>query len=150
MPLPASPLHFAIVNGPNLNLLGKRQPEWYGHINFELYVTTLQHNFPELNLSYAQFNNEGDLISYLQKQGFSADGIILNPAGYTHTSIALADTVAAIETPVIEVHLSNTFARETFRHRSFTAPHCKGVIIGCGLNGYWLAIQQLLHLTAKS
>ncbi|MBU3661885.1 MAG: type II 3-dehydroquinate dehydratase [Bacteroidetes bacterium] len=133
-----------IINGPNLNLLGKREPEIYGSQGFEEYLPTLKANFPNLEIDYFQSNIEGEIINSIQEAGFTYDGIILNAGAYTHTSVAIGDAVAAISTPVIEVHISNVFAREPFRHHSFIAPHAKGVLAGFGLKGYQLAI-QLLH-----
>jgi 3-dehydroquinate dehydratase-2 len=129
-----------IINGPNLNLLGKREPEIYGAQGFDDYLSTLSQAFPEYELIYAQTNVEGVLINLLHEHGFSADGIVLNAGAYTHTSVGIGDAVRAIETPVVEVHISNTFAREDFRHRSFIAPHAAGVIVGFGLKAYDLAL----------
>lgn len=133
-----------IINGPNLNLLGKREPEIYGSQNFESYLSELKTKFPSVELSYFQSNIEGELISKIQDVGFSYDGIIINAAAYTHTSIGIGDAIKAISTPVIEVHISNTFSRETFRHESFISPNAHGVIIGFGLKSYELALQALL------
>lgn len=133
-----------IINGPNLNLLGKRESHIYGAESFDSYLSKLQAAFPDVQLTYFQSNWEGALIDKLHETGFSAHGIILNPGAYTHTSVALSDAIAAITAPVIEVHISNTFARESFRHQSFTAAKAKGVIIGLGLHGYRLAIEFLL------
>jgi 3-dehydroquinate dehydratase-2 len=129
-----------IINGPNLNLLGKREPEIYGNSSFEDYFETLKSKFPQMELDYFQSNIEGELITKIQEVGFSFDGIILNAAAYTHTSIGIADAVKAIETPVIEVHISNTFSRENYRHQSFIAPNAQGVVIGFGLKSYDLAL----------
>jgi 3-dehydroquinate dehydratase-2 len=135
-----------IINGPNLNLLGKREPEVYGNETFEEYFNQLQSKYPSIDLSYYQSNIEGELINKIQEVGFSYDGIILNAAAYTHTSIGIGDAVKAITSPTIEVHISNTFSRETFRHQSFISPNAKGVIIGFGLKSYELALQSfLLH-----
>jgi 3-dehydroquinate dehydratase-2 len=131
-----------IINGPNLNLLGTREPEVYGSESFESYFETLQNQFNTMQLSYYQSNIEGELISKLQEVGFTFDGIIINAGAYTHTSIGIADAIKAITTPVVEVHISNTFSRETFRHQSFISPHSKGVIIGFGLKSYELALQS--------
>ena len=131
-----------IINGPNLNLLGKREPEVYGSESFESYFETLQNQFNSIELSYFQSNIEGELISKLQEVGFTYDGIIINAGAYTHTSIGIADAIKAITTPVVEVHISNTFSRETFRHQSFISPHAKGVIIGFGLKSYELALKS--------
>jgi 3-dehydroquinate dehydratase-2 len=133
-----------IINGPNLNLLGKREPEVYGNETFEEYFNQLQSKYPSIDLSYYQSNIEGELISKIQEVGFSFDGIILNAAAYTHTSIGIGDAVKAITSPTIEVHISNTFSRETFRHQSFISPNAKGVIIGFGLKSYELALQHFL------
>ena len=137
-------MQLLIINGPNLNLLGKREPEIYGRQTFEEYFETLQMEFPEVTMHYFQSNHEGELIDKLHSAGFTYNGIIFNPGAFTHTSIALADAVAAIETPVVEVHISNTFARESFRHQSFTAPNCVGSIIGLGLKGYDLAVAYFM------
>jgi 3-dehydroquinate dehydratase-2 len=131
-----------IINGPNLNLLGKREPEVYGSESFESYFETLQNQFSTMQLTYYQSNIEGELISKLQEVGFTYDGIIINAGAYTHTSIGIADAIKAITTPVVEVHISNTFSRETFRHQSFISPHAKGVIIGFGLKSYELALKS--------
>ena len=131
-----------IINGPNLNLLGKREPEVYGSESFASYFETLENQFSTMQLSYYQSNIEGELISKLQEVGFTYDGIIINAGAYTHTSIGIADAIKAITTPVVEVHISNTFSRETFRHQSFISPHAKGVIIGFGLKSYALALQS--------
>jgi 3-dehydroquinate dehydratase-2 len=137
-------MNIIIINGPNLNLLGKREPEVYGNTSFESYFTQLQKEFPQATLSYYQSNVEGELINKLHEVGFDYDGIILNAGGYTHTSVALADAIAAIKTPVIEVHISNIFAREEFRHVSLLAKHCKGAISGFGLASYQLALSSFL------
>lgn len=138
-------MDIVIINGPNLNLLGKREPEIYGAASFEAYFETLQKDFPQAGLSYYQSNVEGELINKLQEVGFAADGIIFNAGGYTHTSVAIADAISAIETPVLEVHISNIHAREEFRHTSLIASKCKGSIIGLGLDGYRLALEHLLR-----
>lgn len=133
-----------IINGPNLNLLGKREPEVYGNQTFEDYFSKLQFEFKNIQLEYFQSNIEGEIIDKLQEVGFSYDGIILNAASYTHTSIGIGDAVKAIETQVIEVHISNTFRREDFRHQSFISSGAKGVILGFGLQSYSLAIHGFL------
>ena len=133
-----------IINGPNLNLLGKREEELYGNISFEDYFISLKEKFPKLILEYFQSNIEGEIINKLHEVGFLCDGIILNAAGYTHTSVAIADAVKSIQTPVVEVHISNILSRETFRHNSLIAPNCKGSIFGFGLKGYELAISSFL------
>lgn len=133
-----------IINGPNLNLLGKREPEVYGNETFESYFEKLQVQFPTVTLTYFQSNIEGEIISKLQETGFSFDGIVLNAGAYTHTSIGIGDAVKAIATPVVEVHISNTFSRESFRHQSYISPNAKGVIIGFGLESYELAIKSFI------
>ena len=133
-----------IINGPNLNLLGKREKSIYGEIPFEDYLDKLEAEFPEITFSYFQSNVEGEIINKLHDVGFSYDGIILNAGGYTHTSVSIADAVKSIETPVVEVHISNIFAREEFRHKSLTAPAAKGSIIGFGLDSYRLAVLSFL------
>ncbi|WP_299134134.1 type II 3-dehydroquinate dehydratase [uncultured Tenacibaculum sp.] len=133
-----------IINGPNLNLLGKREPTIYGDNSFDEFYESLQKKFTSLNLSYYQSNIEGELINKLHKVGFDYDGIILNAAAYTHTSVAIADAIKAINTPVIEVHISNVYSREEFRHKSYLAPNVKGIITGFGLQSYELAIQSFL------
>lgn len=137
-------MEIIIINGPNLNLLGKREPEIYGGRSFEDYLIELQQKFPGIKLSYYQSNIEGEIINKLHETGFSYTGIILNAGAYTHTSVAIGDAVKAIETPVIEVHISNTFSRETFRHQSYISPAAVGVIIGFGLKSYELAIQSFI------
>lgn len=135
--------HIYIINGPNLNLLGVREPDKYGNISFEIYLTKLKGCFSNnCNISYFQSNTEGEIIDKLHEVGFSADGIILNAGGYTHTSVAIADAITAITTPVIEVHISNVFAREEFRHHSYLSPVCKGTIAGFGLKSYELALHN--------
>ena len=133
-----------IINGPNLNLLGKREPEVYGSTTFEDYLAELQLRFKDVELEYFQSNIEGELIDKIQEVGFSYDGIILNAAAYTHTSVGIGDAVKAVESPVIEVHISNTFKREDFRHVSHISSGAKGVILGFGLQSYDLAIQSFL------
>jgi 3-dehydroquinate dehydratase-2 len=133
-----------IINGPNLNLLGKREPNIYGSLSFTEFFEAVKAKYPSVSLEYYQSNVEGELINKLQEVGFSYDGIILNAAAYTHTSVGIGDAVKAIETPVVEVHISNTFAREEFRHQSFISPNAKGVILGFGLQSYELAIQSFI------
>ncbi len=133
-----------IINGPNLNLLGKREPEIYGNQTFEDYLDILKSKFKTVTLDYFQSNIEGELIDKLQDVGFSYEGIILNAAAYTHTSVGIGDAVKAIKTPVVEVHISNTFSREEFRHQSYISPNAKGVILGFGLKSYELAIESFL------
>ena len=133
-----------ILNGPNLNLLGKREPEIYGNSTFEEYFNILKSNFTTIELHYFQSNIEGELIDKLHEVGFSFDGIVLNAGAYTHTSVAIGDAIKGIETPVIEVHISNVHSREDFRHISYIAPNVKGVIAGFGLKSYDLALQSFL------
>ncbi|MFK2820816.1 type II 3-dehydroquinate dehydratase [Flavobacteriaceae sp. LMIT009] len=133
-----------IINGPNLNLLGKREPTIYGNLSFTDYLEELKNKFPNVELDYYQSNVEGELINKLHEVGFDYDGIILNAAAYTHTSVGIGDAIKAIETPVIEVHISNTYAREEFRHHSYISPVAKGVVLGFGLQSYELAIQSFL------
>ena len=133
-----------IINGPNLNLLGKREPDTYGDKSFEDYTKELVAEFPQLELSTYQSNVEGEIINKLQEKGFSYAGIILNAGGYTHTSVAIADAVAAIKTPVVEVHISNVYAREEYRRHSLMAKNCLGVIAGFGLDSYKMAINAFL------
>ncbi|MBP6126843.1 type II 3-dehydroquinate dehydratase [Flavobacterium sp.] len=137
-------MQLLILNGPNLNLLGQREPEVYGNQSFDSYFDELKLQFPSIQLDYFQSNIEGEIINKLQEVGFSYDGILLNAGAYTHTSVAISDCVKAITSPVIEVHISNTFSRETFRHQSYISPNAKGVIIGFGLKSYALAIQSFL------
>lgn len=139
-----------ILNGPNLNLLGKREPSIYGSNSFEDFFQNLQKKWSDVHLEYFQSNQEGILVDKLHEVGFEWDGIVFNPAAYTHTSIALADAIAAISTPVIEVHISNVASRETFRHHSYTASNCVGSIIGMGLAGYQLAVEYLVQHYLKS
>ena len=133
-----------IINGPNLNLLGKREPETYGNKSFDSYFKELEVEFPFLELTSFQSNVEGEIINKIQETGFSLYGIVLNAGGYTHTSVAIADAIAAIETPVIEIHISNVYAREEYRHQSLMAKNCKGVIAGFGLDSYKMAINSFL------
>lgn len=133
-----------IINGPNLNLLGKREPNIYGNLSFTEFFNTVKVKYPTIVLEHFQSNIEGELIDKLQACGFNYDGIILNAAAYTHTSISIGDAVKAIETPVVEVHISNTFGREAFRHQSFVSANAKGVILGFGLQSYELAIQSFI------
>ncbi|MBQ4914500.1 type II 3-dehydroquinate dehydratase [Maribacter sp. MMG018] len=137
-------MRIIIINGPNLNLLGKREPTVYGNKTFEDYFSELQFRFKDVALEYYQSNIEGELISKLHEVGFDYDGIVLNAAAYTHTSVGLGDAVKAIETPVVEVHISNTHKREEFRHVSYISSGAKGVILGFGLQSYDLAIQSFL------
>ena len=137
-------MRIIIINGPNLNLLGKREPEVYGNLSFESYFETLKSKFNSVELHYFQSNIEGEIITKIQDVGFTFDGIILNAGAYTHTSIGIGDAVKAITTPVVEVHISNTFSREDFRHQSYISPNTKGIIIGFGLKSYDLGIESFL------
>lgn len=137
-------MKIAVINGPNLNLLGKREPEVYGSQDFEAFLVDLRKEFGTLEIDYFQSNVEGELINAIQEFGYSHQGIVLNAGAYTHTSVGIADAVAAIPAPAIEVHISNTYARESFRHQSYIAPNAKGIIIGFGLSSYRLALQSFL------
>ncbi|MBO9201120.1 type II 3-dehydroquinate dehydratase [Niastella sp. MAH-29] len=138
-------MKIAIINGPNLNLLGKREPGIYGSTSFDDYLATLKSKYPQVDIHYYQSNVEGELINELQRVGFDYDGIIMNPGGYTHTSVAIGDAIASIKTPVVEVHISNVHAREEFRKLSHVSGKSAGSIIGLGLKGYELALQYLLN-----
>ncbi len=142
-------MNIAIINGPNLNLLGSRETDIYGNENFELFFEKLKKNFPVTSLNYFQSNVEGILINQLQKSALQNDAIIFNPGGYTHTSVALGDTVAAIQCPVVEVHISNIYGREDFRKISHISAQCSGTISGLGLDGYSLAVHYILNLMSK-
>jgi 3-dehydroquinate dehydratase-2 len=137
-------MNIQIINGPNLNLLGVREKSIYGDSSFETYLTELQNRYPNLNITYYQSNVEGEIINKIHEVGFSYDGIVLNAGAYTHTSVAIADAIAGIRTPVIEVHISNVYKREEFRHHSMLAASCKGVIAGFGMDSYRLAIENLI------
>jgi 3-dehydroquinate dehydratase-2 len=138
-------MKIAIINGPNLNLLGKREPGIYGNMTFENFLEKLKAKYPQVDIHYYQSNVEGELINELQRLGFYYDGIIMNPGGYTHTSVAIGDAIAGIETPVVEVHISNVHAREEFRKLSHVSAKAAGSIIGLGLRGYELALQYLIN-----
>ena len=137
-------MKIVIINGPNLNLLGTREPEIYGHETLDDIINGLKTKYPDVEFVSLQSNVEGEIINMLQQYGFSADGIIINAGGYTHTSVAIADAVAAIKTPVVEVHISNILAREEFRHTSLIAPHSIGIISGFGAKGYSLAVNYFI------
>jgi 3-dehydroquinate dehydratase-2 len=137
-------MNIHIINGPNLNLLGVREKSIYGDSSFETYLTGLKSRYPDVNITYYQSNVEGELINKLHEIGFTEDGIVLNAGAYTHTSVAIADAIAAITTPVVEVHISNVHKREEFRHHSFLSANCKGIIVGFGMDGYRLAIESLI------
>ena len=138
-----------IINGPNLNLLGTREKDIYGEITFEKYLKLLHEHFQNIQIDYYQSNIEGEIIDKLHEIGFNYDGIILNAGGYTHTSVAIADAIKAIKSPVIEVHISNVFAREEYRHKSLIAPNCIGSISGFGLDSYRLALESLRVMKTK-
>ena len=137
-------MQIIIINGPNLNLLGTREPDTYGNTSFQTYLDLLKTVFPALDLHYYQSNIEGEIINKLHEVGFTYDGIVLNAGGYTHTSVAISDAIAAIEVPVVEVHISNVHAREDYRHHSLLAKNCKGVVTGFGLKSYEMAIDSFL------
>ncbi|MEC7069262.1 MAG: type II 3-dehydroquinate dehydratase [Bacteroidota bacterium] len=137
-------MKIVIINGPNLNLLGAREPNIYGNQTFDQYFESLKSDFPQLEFDYFQSNVEGELINIIQREGFSCDGILLNAAAYTHTSVGLCDAIKAINTPVIEIHISNTFSRENFRHKSYISPVAKGIIVGFGLDSYRLGVESFL------
>jgi len=139
-------MHIEIINGPNLNLLGKREPEKYGHSSFEDYLLVLKSRYQDIIFKYYQSNIEGEIINEIQKSGFSSDGIILNAGGYTHTSVAITDAIAAVKTPVIEVHITNIAGREEFRHTSLIGMSCAGSISGFGLDSYRLAVEALIEM----
>ncbi len=138
-------MKISIINGPNLNLLGTREPTVYGNQTFETYYETLKKQFPSVSFDYFQSNVEGELINRLHEVGFSSDAILLNAGAYTHTSVAIGDAIKGIESNVIEIHISNTFAREDFRHTSYITPVAKGLIIGFGLDSYRLGVESALH-----
>ena len=137
-------MNIQIINGPNLNLLGVREKSIYGDTGFETYLKELQARYPDINISYYQSNVEGEIINKLHEVGFSFDGIVMNAGAYTHTSVAIADAITGINTPVVEVHISNVYKREEFRHQSMLVRNCKGVIAGFGLDSYRLAVESLL------
>jgi len=138
-------MNIQIINGPNLNLLGVREKSIYGDTSFDTYLDTLRKRYANITINYYQSNVEGEIINKLHEIGFSYDGIVLNAGAYTHTSIAIADAIAAINTPVIEVHISNVHKREEFRHRSMLAASCRGIIAGFGMDSYRLAIENLVN-----
>ena len=143
-------MQIMIINGPNLNLLGRREPEKYGHSSFEEYLSLLKSRYPGIIFSYFQSNIEGEIINEIHKSGFSRDGIILNAGGYTHTSVAIMDAIAAVKTPVIEVHITNILAREEFRQTSLIGRNVKGSISGFGLDSYRLAVEALIEMNIKN
>lgn len=142
-------MKITIINGPNLNLLGRREPEIYGNEGFESLLDRLRSRYPEIELTYSQSNVEGELVNLVQEADMKADGVVINPGGYTHTSVALADAIAAIRIPVIEVHISNLLSREEFRHTSLTGRYCRGTVMGLGLDGYRLAVEALMGIHGK-
>lgn len=142
-------MRIAIINGPNLNLLGVRQPEIYGSTGFNEFMSELGSLFPDTAFVYTQSNIEGELVSLVQEAGLNCDGIIINAGGYTHTSVAIADAIAAVRVPVIEVHISNLLSREEFRHTSITGRYCRGTIMGLGLDGYRLAAEAIMKISDK-
>jgi 3-dehydroquinate dehydratase-2 len=137
-------MKISIVNGPNLNLLGKREKGIYGNSSFEEWLEKIRPHYPQIEFDYFQSNIEGEIVSYIQKVGFTSDGIILNAGAYTHTSVAIRDAIAAVSTPVAEVHISNILSRESFRHESLIGPVCKGSIMGFSLDSYRLGIESFL------
>lgn len=138
-------MNILIINGPNLNLIGSRQTEFYGRVNFDHFFESLKAKYKKVQFDYFQNNREGDIINRLQEAEGKFDGIVLNAGAYTHTSIAIADAIQAISVPVVEVHLSNVYAREPYRHTSYLAPYCKGVIAGFGVMSYQLAVESLIN-----
>lgn len=136
--------NISIINGPNLNLTGRREPEVYGSTTMEEYLDSLRQRFPEVNIGYFQSNVEGELVDIIQREGFSADGLIVNLGGYSHTSVSLRDALLAVPAPKVEVHLSNIFAREDYRHHSLVTSACRGMVCGLGLQGYELALRALI------
>lgn len=134
-----------IINGPNLNLLGKREPGIYGNLTFDEYFSNLKSKYPEIELEYFQSNIEGEIIDKIQEVGFTFDGVILNAAAYTHTSVGIGDAIKSVQTPVIEVHISNVYQREEFRHQSFISPNASGIIVGFGTQGYELALLSFIQ-----
>lgn len=137
-------MKICIINGPNLNLLGTRETKIYGNKDFETFYEDLKSEYPNIAFKYFQSNIEGEIIDHLQKEGFSADGILLNAAAYTHTSVGIADAIKSIDSPVIEIHISNVFSREDYRHKSFISPVAKGIIAGFGLNSYRLGVESII------
>ncbi len=142
-------MKIAIINGPNLNLLGRREPGIYGNEEFSTFLEQLKLRCPAVAFTYSQSNVEGELVNLVQAAGLQSDGVIINPGGYTHTSVALADAIAAVSIPVIEVHISNLLSREEFRHTSLTGRYCRGTVMGLGLDGYRLATEALMEILGK-
>ena len=137
-------MKLSIINGPNLNLLGKREPNVYGNQSFDIFLEFLKNKYSKVDFDYFQSNIEGEIIDQIQKVGFSYDGILLNAAAFTHTSIGIADAIKSIPTPVIEIHISNTFSREDYRHKSYISPVSKGLIVGFGFDSYRLAVESFI------
>lgn len=142
-------MKIAIINGPNLNLLGRREPEIYGKEGFETVLEGLRLRYPDIDFTFSQSNVEGELVNMVQEAGARTNGVIINPGGYTHTSVAVADAIAAISIPVIEVHISNLLSREEFRHISLTGRYCRGSVMGLGVDGYRLAVEALIGIHGK-
>jgi 3-dehydroquinate dehydratase-2 len=142
-------MKFQIINGPNLNLIGKREKDIYGEISMEDYLNLLKDHFRDMSLGYSQSNREGEIIDKVQQSGKESDGLIINAGGYTHTSVSIRDAIAAIDIPVVEVHISHIYQRESFRHTSLLAPVCEGSIVGFGLDGYRLALEALRLIHAQ-
>lgn len=142
-------MKICIINGPNLNLLGKREPEKYGSVTFEDYLAVLREKFSEISFTYFQSNVEGEIVTEIQKAGFSSDGVILNAGGYTHTSVAITDAIASVPAPVVEVHITNVAAREEFRHTSLIGRTCRGTIAGFGLDSYRLGVEAIINMSKK-
>jgi len=142
-------MKISIINGPNLNLLGSREPDKYGTVTFEKYLNSLRQRYPEIEFDYFQSNIEGEIIDEIQRKGFDYDGIIINAGAYTHTSVAIADAIASVKTPVVEVHITNIAAREEFRHISLISRNCAGSIAGFGLDSYRLGAEALIELNSK-
>lgn len=138
-----------IINGPNLNLLGKREPEIYGNEGFESVLKKLRERYPDITFTYSQSNVEGELVNMVQAAGTGSDGVVINPGGYSHTSVAIGDAIAAIGIPVIEVHISNLLSRDEFRHTSLTGRYCRGSVMGLGVDGYRLAVEALTGIIRK-
>jgi 3-dehydroquinate dehydratase-2 len=142
-------MKISIINGPNLNLLGKREPDKYGYVTFDDYMVSLKERYPNIELHYFQSNIEGEIIDEIHRKGFSSDGLIINAGGYTHTSVAIADAISSVKTPVVEVHITNISAREEFRHTSLIASRCIGSVAGFGLDSYRLGVEALIGKLEK-
>ena len=142
-------MKISIINGPNLNLLGKREPDKYGYVTFDDYMVSLKERYPNIELHYFQSNIEGEIIDEIHRKGFSSDGLIINAGGYTHTSVAIADAISSVKTPVVEVHITNISAREEFRHTSLISSRCIGSVAGFGLDSYRLGMEALIGKLEK-